>query len=97
MAKRIIWSNRAKIARLRILEYFAERNGNKTYSRKLYNKFNIAISKLNENHELGRKTDFENVRCLVVLDFGIFYRVIENDIEIITIWDFRRDPNTFQL
>jgi plasmid stabilization system protein ParE len=58
MAKRkIIWSQRANIKLFQILDFYAERNGNKVFSAKLYKKFKKELSLLVKQPEIGVKTD----------------------------------------
>ncbi len=58
MAKRkIVWSHRAGIKLLMILEFYSERNKSKTYSKKLYTKFNKELSLLVNQPEIGIKTE----------------------------------------
>ena len=62
MAKlKIIWSNRAKIKLLQLLEFYAERNKSKTYSRKLFHTFNKELLVLSKQPEMGIKTDIESI------------------------------------
>jgi len=93
MAKRkIIWSPKAKIDQFKILDYYYERNGNKTYSQKLYKRFQSAIKLLTKHPEIGVHTDITNIRNLIDGDYAIFYRINQKNIEIISIWDCRQDP-----
>jgi toxin YoeB len=94
MAKRkIVWSAKAKIDLLQILEYFYIRNGSKTYSLKLNSKIRSSIRLLSNHPYLGLQSDVENVRVLVEGDYAIFYQVDKETIRITTIWDCRQNPN----
>ena len=74
MAKRkIVWSHRARIKLLMILEFYSERNKSKTYSKKLYTKFNKELSLLLKQPEIGIKTELDSVRGLIVEEFILFY------------------------
>jgi len=53
MAKKVIWTHKARIKLYKILEYYAERNGSKKYLAKLYTRFNQEIKLLLKNPELG--------------------------------------------
>lgn len=57
--RKIIWSHRARIKLYSILEFYAERNESKTYSAKLYTKFNKEIRLLIKYPNLGIKTEIE--------------------------------------
>ena len=93
MAKRkIIWSHRARIKLLMILEFYSERNKSKTYSKKLYAKFNKELLLLLKQPEIGIKTELETVRGLIVEEFILFYEVTAEMIIVHTLWDSRQNP-----
>jgi plasmid stabilization system protein ParE len=94
MAKRkIVWSSKAKIDLLQILEYFYIRNGSKTYSIKLNSRICKAIRLLSNHPFLGLQSDVENIRALVEGDYAIFYQVYKETIRITAIWDCRQNPD----
>jgi plasmid stabilization system protein ParE len=94
MARRkIVWSSKAKVDLLKILEYFYIRNGSKTYSIKLNSKIRRAVRLLSNHPFLGLQSDVENVRALVEGDYAIFYQVDKETIRITTIWDCRQNPD----
>lgn len=93
MAKRVIWTNTARKARREILEYWIKRNGSNTYSKNLSKLFRIKVALLQAGHYLGKPTDFKDVRVSLVSHFSIFYKVREEDIVIVGIWDNRRNPD----
>ena len=93
MAKRkIVWSHRARIKLLMILEFYTERNKSKTYSKKLYTKFNKELSLLLKQPEIGIKTELDSVRGLIVEEFILFYEVTNEMIIVHTLWDSRQNP-----
>ncbi|MFF5382155.1 type II toxin-antitoxin system RelE/ParE family toxin [Pedobacter suwonensis] len=93
MVKEIIWSHKAKIKLYSILEFYANRNGNKKYSAKLYKRFNKEIKLLIKKPLLGIETSKVNVRGLVVLDFIIFYEPNKTQIIVHTIWQTHQNPD----
>jgi len=97
MAKKISWTPRALLDRLEILEYWSNRNKSKVYSKKLYELFASNIKLVAKNPELGKTTEFPSVRVIIVTNYLIYYNIGDNDIEILTIWDTRRDPKKFKL
>ena len=93
MAKRkIVWSHRARIKLFMILDFYSERNKSKTYSKKLYSKFNKELLLLLKHPEIGIKTELETVRGLIVDQFILFYEVASEMIIVHTLWDSRQDP-----
>lgn len=98
MAKRkIVWSHRANIKLFKILDYYAERNGSSTYSKKLYKKFKTELSLLIKQPEIGINTDFEFVRGLIVEEYILFYEVTAEYIIVHTVWDCRQNPNDLKI
>jgi plasmid stabilization system protein ParE len=97
MAKRVIWSARAQKERSEILKYWVKRNKSKTYSQKLNKLFNERIENATLQPEAGMATDDPATRILIVRDYFIYYDVYLSHIEILTIWDNRRNPDSFRL
>jgi len=98
MAKRkIIWSNRAKIKLIKILEYYVERNKSKDYSIKLYQRINKELNILPKQPNIGIKTDIESVRGLIIDDYIIFYEYDNETITVHTIWDCRQNPDDLRI
>ncbi len=98
MAKRkIVWSHRARIKLLMILEFYNERNKSKTYSKKLYSKFNKELLLLLTQPEIGIKTELEVVRGLIVDEFILFYELTSEMIIVHTLWDSRQNPSDLRI
>jgi len=47
--------------------------------------------------ELGMKTDIAGVRCIRVRSYHLFYRDASESIEILRIWDTRRNPRKLRI
>ena len=80
-----------------ILEFYTERNKSKTYSKKLYTKFNKELSLLLKQPEIGIKTELETVRGLIVDEFILFYEVTTEMIIVHTLWDSRQNPTDLRI
>lgn len=96
MAKKIIWSPRAKKDRWEILEYWHNRNRSKNYSRKLFRKFQEAVQQIASHPEIGKITSFEKIRSFIVQDYLIIYEEFPDHILILVIWHSRQDPNKLE-
>ena len=92
MVEKVRWSIRAQQDRLQILDYWIKKNKSNTYSRKLNNIFIELAESIANNPLLGIKSNKENVRFRVISYYLLFYRIMVDYIEIITIWDSRRNP-----
>ena len=97
MAKEIRWSVRADQERLEILEYCANRNKSTTYSIKLNRLFNEQVEQLTKLSELGKPTNILFVRVVILRDYLLYYKATAEFIEVLTIWDSRRNPKKFKL
>ena len=98
MAKRkIIWSHRAEIKLFKILEYYAERNKSKTYSAKLYQRFNNELKTLLKQPDVGLNTEIIPVRGLIVDDYILFYEFNNEKIIVHSVWDCRQNPDDLKI
>ena len=95
--KEIKWSLKAIHDKIDILEYWIERNKSKTYSIKLNKLFDKSIITLSDYPEQGKKTDYKNIRIKIVRHYLIFYQIRDEFIEIVRIWDARRNPKKIKI
>ncbi|MEO8149137.1 MAG: type II toxin-antitoxin system RelE/ParE family toxin [Bacteroidia bacterium] len=93
MAKKVIWSKDATIDLFEILEYFNFRNRSKNYSSKLYRQLRASASLIGRFPLKGKRFEGKDIRYVVSGAYMIFYRIVGNNIEIINIWDSRRNPD----
>lgn len=79
------------------MRYWIKRNKSNEYSLKLdllfIEKFDIIINA----PDTGRKTDFSMVRIKIIRHNKVYYRIYPEKIEILAIWDSRRNPKKFKL
>ena len=92
MVARIVWTNSAKLQLKTIFEYFNFRNKSKLYSLKLNTLIQTELKKLLQQPNIGKKTNFINVRGLLVENHCVFYEINETNIIILSVWDTRQDP-----
>ncbi len=97
MAKKIKWSDRAQKERFEILKYWSNRNKSKVYSSKLNQLFLENLEILTQTPEIGIPTHITDIRIKIVRDYLVYYKIQPSYIEIITVWDPRRDPNKFKM
>ena len=90
--KSIIWSERAVTEFQDTLEFYIERNGNNDYAFKIFNKTENLLEILQENEFLGRLTENKITRVVVMDTFLIFYEVQKQNIELLSFWDNRQNP-----
>jgi len=95
--KEIKWSLKAIHDKIDILEYWIDRNKSKNYSIKLNKLFDKSINTLSNYPEQGKKTDYKNIRIKIVRHYLIFYQIRDEFIEIVRIWDARRNPKKIKI
>ncbi len=95
--RKIIWSNKAKLRLFEIMEYFAQRNKSKSYSVKLYQRFQKELSLLVKQPEIGIKTEIESVRGLIVEDYILFYEFDNERIFVHSLWDCKQNPDDLRI
>jgi len=93
MAKKIRWSKNAVADRIQILDYWNKRIGNKKYSTRLDKELRTIIKMLSKFPETGRKLDDREERFFVKNCYQIFYSISNSTIDILHIWDSRRNPD----
>ena len=93
MLRRIVWTNRGDEIFSHVLEFYIERNGSKTHSRKLNKEVKEIIYLVAKHPCLGAKTDFEDIRVLIQGNFKIFCQVKSKEIIIHLVWDCRQNPD----
>ena len=92
MALKINWTEKARMDGKEIFTYWNKRNKSKSYSQKLNALFNKHVEYLHTFPKIGKQTDYDPIRFLIVKDYLIFYKVFPQDIFILRIWDSRQDP-----
>ncbi len=97
MLREVKWSTRAVYEWVDILEYWINRNKSNSYSLKLDRLFKEKFDLIAKSPETGKLTDFPLVRIKIVRDYLISYRISSEYIEILAIWDSRRNPKKFKL
>ena len=98
MAKRTVrWSERAINDKLMIFSYWIERNQSIAYPMKLENLFDDALETVAIFPLSGRSTEVENVRMVIVRNYKLVYRISKELIEVVTVWDGRRNPSDFKI
>ncbi|HTD97636.1 MAG TPA: type II toxin-antitoxin system RelE/ParE family toxin [Mucilaginibacter sp.] len=97
MPRQIKWSTRAILEWVEILEYWTDRDKSNLYSLKLDQLFKETFDLVTELPELGIPANYPLVRIKIVRDYMIYYRTQSESIEILAIWDTRRNPKKFKL
>lgn len=87
MAKKLKWTVFAKEQRKEILQFWISKNKSKTYTKKLNDLFNQIGLLILDHPEIGIRLSGTECRERLFRDYYIVYKVSENTIEIISVWD----------
>jgi len=92
MAKRLIWSPVARQIRKEILQYWILRNKSKRYSQKLNILFENSAQQIADSPHSGVSILGNVYRGKLIKDYYILYKIKDDSVEILFIWDTRKDP-----
>ena len=95
--KQVRWTQRAILDKIQILDYWIERNGSKSYSERLNLLIDKTLSKTAQFPESGKQTNYKDIRAKIISHYLIFYRIQTDFVEVVRIWDSRRDPKSLQI
>jgi plasmid stabilization system protein ParE len=90
---KIEWSTEARLDLIDVLEFYIQRNGSSSYSKKLYAQINNGLKLVAKNPSIGVQTDFPDTRTLITGDYQIIYVITEKTILVVMLWDCRRNPD----
>ena len=93
MAKRVVWSEDSLRDRKRIANYWQWRLGNKKYASKLDKKFRDIARVIRLQPYGGSRVKGRGTRYYVVGPYQVFYRMKDDVVEIVRVWDSRRNPD----
>jgi hypothetical protein len=96
VGKTVNWTRVALLTLSETLDYFIQRNGNDSYSKKLYTEIVKNEIRLTNNPILGIEVEKTNYRKLIFDDYSLFYKVSKSKITIVLFWDNRRDSNLLE-
>lgn len=96
MAKTIVWSESAKIDLISIKAFFDNRNKSSEYSTKLLKTIKNSARLIEKHPDAGIDTSIVGVQGFIVRDYILFFKLNENYILIITVWDSRRNPKQLE-
>jgi plasmid stabilization system protein ParE len=91
MAKRIVFSKRARIDVARITDFNNYRNQSNTYTKKLFTKLTKRLKLLLKHPLTGLKVDGEDGFLLIWDNYYIFYDLDDTSIEVTSIYHQKED------
>jgi len=95
--KRITWSPFAKKDVRSIKAFFDRRNQSTAYSKKLIRLFKESEILIQKYPHATIETNEKDVRGHLVLHYILLFSIEEEEIQILRVWDTRRDPSQLNL
>jgi len=96
MVKKVVFTERAEKERLSILEYYFEQTGSTKIPTQIYQQFNRTIDNILHFPESGVKLKNSN-RGIIKSHYKIVYKIENDSIVILHIWDTRQNPKNLPL
>ncbi|MFN0033276.1 MAG: hypothetical protein ACKVOR_14030 [Flavobacteriales bacterium] len=75
------------------MTYWAWHNKSTVYSRKLRKQITQQLDLLSRRPDRGKSTGIQNVHAKVFGNFAIYYSFDEKYLNVLVIWDCRRNPD----
>lgn len=95
--RKLIWTHRAVNDKISIYQYWNKRNKSKTYSSKLDKLFSNSAKLLCDFPHSGLITDCQDIKLKTVRNYQLFYKIYDDSIAILTVWDSRQNPDDLLL
>jgi len=94
----IFWTSEAKKSLSEII-YYLEKEWPVTIVTTFINRIDEVLDTISKNYSLYPKVDKQKniYRCVVVTQVSLYYRIKANQIELITFWDNRQNPELLKL
>ena len=92
MVRKVVWAKEASLERNNIIAYWNRRNKSNIYSKKLLLLIKGAINSIKSTPEVGKPTTRPDTKLRIVRDYFIVYRIKEDSIRILSVWDTRQNP-----
>jgi plasmid stabilization system protein ParE len=90
MAFKVIWTESAKVDRLKILEYWKMVTGNHRYGRLLNQQFKEVTKLIAAFPRIGKVTEDPSVRVKGVDVYQLYYEIDGKTVTILAVWDPRK-------
>ena len=91
-AREVVWTEYALMQRMKILDYWIERNGSTTYAEKLLDGFESHANRMKRYLFIGKQTGTEGILVTLFRDYFIYHHVGNNLMHILSNRDNRRNP-----
>lgn len=95
--KRIIWTPQAKFDRYDILNYYACTGISNKILQKIDSQLRNSVRHLSVFPNFGKLYGTQNERIIYSGYYCIIYKIVDDSVQILQIWDTRRNPEDLKL
>jgi plasmid stabilization system protein ParE len=93
---KIKWTTKAKADYILILDYLLSKFSSKEVDT-FVNITNDTLLLISKTPLMYPKTETKNIhKCVLVKQVNLYYRINNNEIELLTFWDNRRNPDNLK-
>lgn len=96
--KNVCWSIKASKELNEVYDYWALHNKSNVYSEKILDETFRIINLVRSQSYIGEESKIKEIRRVLILEnFSLFYKVMNDEIKVLSFFDNRRDPGNLKI
>ena len=97
MAGKIYWTKTALLVFKEVLDYYNLKSGNDNYSKNLFKLVSDSTKSILNYKLIGIEVKNTPYRKFIIEKYSIFYKLSENNIEIVLFWSNKKNPDLLEV
>ena len=96
--KKVSWSIKAQKELNEVYDYWNHHNKSHVYSEKILDETFRMINLIRSQSYIGEESKIKEIRRVLILEnFSLFYKVMNDEIKVLSFFDNRRDPGNLKI
>ncbi|MCZ2084047.1 MAG: type II toxin-antitoxin system RelE/ParE family toxin [Flavobacteriales bacterium] len=96
--KKVSWSVKASRELNEVYDYWTLNNNSNVYSEKILDETFRMINFLRLQSYIGEESRIKKIRRVLILEnFSLFYKLMNDEIKVLSFFDNRRDPGNLKI
>lgn len=96
--KKVSWSIKASKGLNEVYDYWTLHNKSNVYSEKILDETFRMINLIRSQSYIGEESKIKKIRRVLILDnFSLFYKILNDEIKILAFFDNRQDPGNLKI
>ncbi|QOW11078.1 type II toxin-antitoxin system RelE/ParE family toxin [Kaistella flava (ex Peng et al. 2021)] len=96
--KKVSWSVKASKELNEVYDYWALNNNSNVYSEKILDEIFRMINLVRSQSYIGEESKIKKIRRVLILEnFSLFYKLMDDEIKVLSFFDNRRDPGNLKI